>query len=129
VQFCAGIGVISPTRDSWVSPADGRMRVFKLPTMPNDMGGVIDAVGLVTRSFSLMFEWLFCLAGGALLAIDLNRAGVTSPTISCPSLVLTAGYVPSLKAHFELREQAIALGADHHDARTWAADARARWTK
>jgi hypothetical protein len=82
-QFCAGIGVIGPMRDSRVSAAEGRMRVFKSPTMPNGIGGVMDAVELGTRFLSLMLEALSCLAGGARLAIDLNRAGVTSPTISC----------------------------------------------
>ena len=37
-------------------------------------------------------------------------------------------YGASLKTLFQVRQQAMASGSDHNDARTWAADARARWT-
>jgi hypothetical protein len=125
VQFFVGADVIGPLRGLSVSPADGQPRVFKSSTTADVIVGVIDAIGLAANFFGPMFE-AFGPMSGTLLAIDLDRAGEAPPDDI--ELDLTGGLRASLTPLSEVGQQATA-SRDHHGARTWAADARARWMK
>ncbi|MDE2228629.1 MAG: hydantoinase/oxoprolinase family protein [Alphaproteobacteria bacterium] len=59
VQFFVGSDVGGTFTDLWVAADGGATRVFKTPTTPDVLGGVIEAVGLAARSFDLSFE-RFC---------------------------------------------------------------------
>jgi hypothetical protein len=128
VQFLVGADVLGPLSGLRVSSADGQTRVFKSPTTADVIVGVIDAIGLAARFFGLMFE-AFGPMSGTLIAIDLDRAGEAPPDDIVLELGLSGRARASLTTLSEVGQQATASTADRHGARTWAADARARWMK
>jgi len=129
VQFLVGAYVLGPLSGLRVSSADGQTRVFKSPTTADVIVGVIDAIGLAAaRFFGLMFE-AFGPMSGTLIAIDLDRAGEATPDDIVLELGLSGRARASLTTLSEVGQQATASTADRHGARTWAADARARWMK
>ena len=59
MRFFVGSDVGGTFTDLWVAADGGDTRVFKTPTTPDVLGGVIEAVGLAARSFDLSFDQ-FC---------------------------------------------------------------------
>jgi N-methylhydantoinase A len=59
MSFLVGTDVGGTFTDIWVSADDGETRVFKSPTTPDVLGGVLDAIGMAAESYGLSFE-AFC---------------------------------------------------------------------
>ncbi len=57
--FFVGTDVGGTFTDVWVSASDGKARVFKSPTTPDILGGVVQAMKLAAESYALPFE-RFC---------------------------------------------------------------------
>jgi N-methylhydantoinase A len=59
MAFFVGTDVGGTFTDIWVCADDGETRVFKSPTTPDVLGGVLDAIRMAAESYGLSFE-AFC---------------------------------------------------------------------
>ena len=95
--FYLGTDVGGTFTDLWVAQSGGRMRVFKSPTTPDVMSGVIHAMHLATEHFELSFED-FCaqierFGHGTTVGLNALLTGSASPTL----VVTTQGFGDTLE--------------------------------
>jgi len=95
--FYLGTDVGGTFTDLWVAQTGGRMRVFKSPTTPDVMSGVIQAIHLATDHFELSFED-FCaqierFGHGTTVGLNALLTGSAAPTL----VVTTEGFGDTLE--------------------------------
>lgn len=97
MKFYIGTDVGGTFTDLWVADAAGRSQVFKAPTTPDVLGGVIDAVGLAASAHGLSVED-FCagiekFGHGTTVGLNALLTGRAAKT----AVVTTLGFADTLE--------------------------------
>ncbi len=97
MEFYIGTDVGGTFTDLWVADAGGQARVFKSPTTPDVIGGVLAVLHLAAESYGLGFD-AFCAAivrFGHGTTVGLN-ALLTGRSARC-GVITTAGFGDTLE--------------------------------
>ena len=116
MRFFVGTDVGGTFTDLWVATSDGQSNLFKSPTTPDILGGVMNAVRLACEHFGLSFEE-FCsrisrFGHGTTIGLNALLTGRAARTV----VLTTSGFADTMEIG-RLRRQTSGLNeAEYTDA-------------